>query len=530
MKISKSISDLSYKAFFIHNLLPPLAAILLATPFLFYSAGWVSLVCVIPFLYFLELQFGKLTRKNFVLSVWAIGVIFNFIVVGWILNTKPDNWAYIPGWQGAIALTIIYTLVVLFLSLQFMIFGVIYSRLRPNLFSPKVFIILPSIWVVTEVLRSLIFSIAAFGPGGSIGTHWNFGVLGLAGSITPLGFSARLLGLYGVSFLVIVINLGFFWLLHKKYKLPIIIFIVIVLMSLLGYIAYGSSGSNSINVGLLQLDSRSNSTMANDSYADRFKSGLESRNIAPNSIDLLVLPEYSDFYRDVNKTTAINITQYYLRPQGGVVTSVDGHDTEKTTNNLQVYNIDGSVHSKFAKQFLIPVGEYMPHIVSTLLRLFGQKDALEIANSSQIIEQGKVNIMPVTIAGVRVGSLACSGIIAPDFYRGLSAHGAQILTNSAALAMFTNAPLYHAQSRQMARFHAIANARPFVQASEGAYSYVIDSNGHFVFRTNKIGQHFESVTLLTNSQKTLYSILGEWLALLCGVFVVALIVNSYRKH
>lgn len=530
MKINKSQSAHSYYTFFIHNLLPPLAAISLAIPFLFYSAGWLSLVCVVPFLYFLELQFGKLTRNNFVLSVWAIGVIFNFIVVGWILNTRPDNWAYIPGWQGAIALTIIYTLVVLFLSLQFVLFGIIYSRLRPNLFSAKVFIILPSIWVVAEVLRSIIFSIAAFGPGGSIGTHWNFGVLGLAGSVTPLGFSARLVGLYGISFLIAVINLCVFWLLHKRYKLPLIVLAVVLLLSMLGYKIYDSTGGNKLTIGLLQLDSRSNPTSANDNYVGRFESELESKNIAPNSIDLLVLPEYSDFYREENKTTAIDITKRYLKPQGGVVTSVDGHATEKATNDLEVFNIDGSVRSRFAKQFLIPVGEYMPNIVSTLLRLFGQREALEIANSSQVIDQGKVNIMPVTIAGVKVGSLACSGIIAPEFYRGLSANGAQILTNSAALAMFTNAPLYHAQSRQMARFHAIANAKPFIQASEGAYSYAIDSNGHFVFRTNQIGQHFESVTLLTNSQKTLYSILGEWLALLCGVFVVALIVNSYRKH
>lgn len=516
--------------FFQHNILPPLAGVSLALPFIFYSAGWLSIVAVLPFLYYLHLQFSKLTRKNFVLSVWAVGVIFNFVVVGWILNTRPDNWAYIPGWQGAIALTIIYLLIVLFLSVQFVIFGLIYARLRPNLLAPQIFIILPSVWVVAEVLRSLAFSLLAYGPGGSIGTHWNFGVLGLAGSVTPLGFSARLVGLYGVSFLVVVINLALFWLLHKRYKLPLIVLAVVLLLSLLGYKIYDSTGGNKLTGGLLQLDSRSDPTSANDSYVDRFKSELESKDIAPNSIGLLVLPEYSDFYRDENKPMAIDITKRYLEPQGGVVTSVDGHDTEKTTNDLRVYGIDGSVRSRFAKQFLIPVGEYMPNVVAVLLRLFGQKEALEIANSSQVIAQGKVQIMPVEIAGVKVGSLACSGIIAPEFYRGLSANGATILTNSAALAMFTHAPLYHAQSRQMARFHAIANAKPFIQASEGAYSYAIDSNGRFVFRTNQIGQHFELVSIQINSQRTLYTLLGEWLAIVCTIVVAILIVKTYHKR
>ena len=498
----------------------------MALPFLFYSAGWLNIICLLPFLYYLSLQ--KKFAKGFITSIWAIGVVYIFVVVSWIASTRPDNWAYIQGWQGGIGLLVIYILLVGFLSVQFILFGWLYKRLRVNLFNRWSFVVLPSIWVVSEVFRSYFFSILSYGPNGSIGPYWNFGVLGFAAGVTPLGYAGRLIGLYGLSFVVVAINLAFFWMLNKRYKLPLIIFGSIILLSLLGWVIFSNISGSKLSVAAVQLPPTDDNSLTISYQKGLAKEIVDDKTI-PKSIELFLLPEYSEFYTDISDD-AKNITTTYLASNGASITSVSGDkDKTKPTNDLVVYTPNGDIQTSHKKQFLIPVGEYMPYVVSGLLQLSGQKEALNINETTQSINKGNKKEPPVVVAGRSIGALACSAAIAPELYRSMVVQGAEVLTNSASLGTFTHAPLYHAQSRQMARFDAIANARPFVQASTGAFSYFIDSNGKFIYRTTKTGLGFKQVEINTNKNITLYSKLGEWVSLLSFVLVITLVVKSYAR-
>lgn len=521
------MKTLRYKEFFVSNILPPLSGIALAAPFLFYSAGWLSLICMLPFLYWLHLQNQYKLNKNFISSTWAIGVVFFFVVVGWIISTRPDNWAYVEGWQGGIGLLIIYLILVVFLSTQFFVIGYCYKRLKINLLSPITFIILPAVWAVSEVFRSYFFSIIAYGPNGSIGPYWNFGVMGFGAVVTPLGFVSRLVGLYGLSFVVVVINLALFWLLHKRFKLPLIIFALIVLLSAISFGIYAKANGKYLNVGAVQLPPTSDNSLTVQ-YQTKLKKIMEENATAKNSIEMLLLPEYSEFFIN-DDGSAKEVTNQFLNSNGGVVTSISGEAKEeaKSPNVLVVYSQDGSIKTSHEKQFLIPVGEYMPYIVATLMRITGQGQALKISEFSQTIKRDNQVEPTVLVANRSVGALACSAAIAPELYRSMTRQGAEIITNSASLGTFTNAALYHAQTRQMARFDAIANARPFVQASTGAYSYYIDHNGKFIYRTTHKELNFKQIPVLTNTKKTIYTIAGEWVVLFSFTLIITLLVRSY---
>lgn len=108
--------------------------------------------------------------------------------------------------------------------------------------------------------------------------------------------------------------------------------------------------------------------------------------------------------------------------------------------------------------------------------------------------------------------------------------GAEVLTNSASLGTFTYAPLYHAQTRQMARFNAIANVRPYIQASTGAYSYAIDSNGKFLYRTTKTGLNHQFLTIQSNKTQTIFSKFGEWVVFVSLILVGTLLVRAYARN
>lgn len=517
------------KTFFKENLLPVISALSLASPFLFYSAGWLCVVCIIPFLYYLDHISSKKSAKNFVFSIWSVGIIFFFAVVQWLVNTRPDNWAYIEGWQGGIGLLIIYLILVFLLSLQFLIFALVYRKLKINLFSKWSFIVLPAVWVVAESTRSVLFSVITYGPNGSIGQFWNFGVLGFAAGVTPLGYAARIVGLFGLSFLVVATNLAVFWLLHRRWKLPLLVFTTVFLLSLFGLFMFSRSTGGDMSVSIVQLPPTNDNSLTTN-YQASLKDIMNSQSVSQSSVDMLLLPEYSEFFTTSDPDAKI-ISQKFLMSNGGAITSISSEESELTnpTNDLVVYNPSGDITARHQKQFLIPVGEFMPYIIEALLRVTGQTEALELNKATQNVKKGEKIEPPVLVAGKTVGALACSGAIAPELYRSMVVQGAEVLTNSASLGTFTDAPLYHAQTRQMARFNAIANARPYLQASTGAYSYAIDSDGEFVFRTTKTGLNHQYLSIQTNKAYTWYSKLGEWVVLVSMILTITLLVRAYSR-
>ena len=125
-------------------------------------------------------------------------------------------------------------------------------------------------------------------------------------------------------------------------------------------------------------------------------------------------------------------TKQYLDNTGGIITSINGSDKEggNSSNDLVVYSPDGDIVARHEKQFLIPVGEYMPYIIATLLRVTGQSQALEINESTQTIKRGEHKEPTVNVGGRSIGALACSAAIAPELYRSMVAQGAEVLTLS----------------------------------------------------------------------------------------------------
>ncbi len=242
-----------------------------------------------------------------------------------------------------------------------------------------------------------------------------------------------------------------------------------------------------------------------------------------------MLPEYSDFFTNTEATSEAQQTAKSIsKSDGTIVTSIDQAESGKQKNHLVLYSSNAAVQASQDKTFLIPIGEYLPYLFIGVFKLFNQQQLLQLHQQSRVITQGKVEESVLIAAnGIRLGSLACSGAIAPELYRAVAKQGAQVLTNSASLGIFTKAPLYHQQSRQFAHFIAISNARPYVQAASGAYSYIIDSNGNFVERTKDFKTEAGSAELALLQGRTLYTIAGEWVAWISIIILIVFCIGIY---
>ena len=87
--------------------------------------------------------------------------------------------------------------------------------------------------------------------------------------------------------------------------------------------------------------------------------------------------------------------------------------------------------------------------------------------------------------------------------------GANILVDSAELDILRNSPNFFNQTRQSVRFQTIANSRPFVQASYGGYSYILDANGNTISKTSNFNTDVIYGSVNVSSKKTIYSRYGE---------------------
>ncbi len=497
-----------------------IVGLILSLPFWRYSFGWTVFIVLLPFFYFLkQLEGKKLSSRSKLGYIWVSGWVMLLGVTFWIMQTEPGRWTGLIGWLSITLLLLTYILFSLILSLGFVLFGIGWVRLKISFNQKRIFLVLPALWVVCEWLRGWIFSIISIGPDSLVGPHWNFGNLGFAASVTPLVFVGRLVGLLGISFIVVVINLCIFWIIQKRWKLPLFLLSSIMLLTLTSWYLYKTPTGPSVNVLSLQFGINQNREIGSIDYHNNLAT-LQPK----DKIDILVLPEYSSiFENDQKNSDSTALSRLTRNSETPIITSRQTTKGSKSFNTLTVYKNDSSILYEHDKNFLIPVGEAMPYAFSIPLALSKKDDVVKIRE----VSKGDTDVRVYSSNGIVIGSQACSGAITPELYRKLVASGAVVVTNSASLSIFETSQSYHNQAQQMARFMAVANARPFIQATDGSYSFIVGSNGAW---QKKSQQHnIEAITdiVTLNSTKTMYTVLGEWVFWISLLILIIQLVSNY---
>jgi len=246
------------------------------------------------------------------------------------------------------------------------------------------------------------------------------------------------------------------------------------------------------------------------------------QNIDANGAEIVVLPEYGlDNTSTENVRERIGGSAYFV---GSKQTSVE----EGLSNTLIFGSTEDGFLEQQQKTRLIPGGEYLSYTAEVLLRLFDEDTYVDFQLRRQVVK-GSGSLTPFKVDDKTVlGSAVCSSIINPEDYRGLTNQGATLLTNSASLEIFRGSSLFAWQHRGLATFMAVANARPYVQASNNWPAFVLDHNGKKLAETNP--SNTATVDIATNTRKTPYTMFGEW-AIMLGAFWFAYdLVQFWRKR
>lgn len=490
-----------------------LSAILLVAAFPGFNL-WASAWIAITFLFF---AVEGLSGKRAFLVSYFFGILFVVGTVYWIIHvTLP----------GMIA-------VVLFFALYYATFGLAINLALKRLASSYMLLFfVPSVWVALEFIRSHLFG--------------GFGWVLLGHSQTPvlqIIQIADITGVYGVSFLVVLVNTAVY-LIIKKYRKPDYPYtcVMLVIAIVFGVLYYGNYRMKNIFTGdELKVAVVQGNIPQTHKWDQSFRDEIMrtyadlTNEAGKEKVDLIIWPETSvPGFLEQEKDLFDAVTSLAVATKTPLLVGSPREVEEKSDayfNSAFLCMPDGTIGGKYDKLHLVPFGEYIPFkrffsfvekFTKSTIGDFSSGKAFSMF-SFFIERSGKgAEANWKSLKKVKFACLICFEDIFPDMSRKFVNQGARFLVNITNDAWFgrTSAPYQHMQN---SIFRAVENRVNVVRAANTGVSCFIDQKGRVISAISKDGKElfvdgFAVGTITLTRTKTMYGYYGDIFAYLCILF------------
>jgi apolipoprotein N-acyltransferase len=490
-----------------------LSGLLLAASFPSLGYSFLAWFALVPLLFALRDQ----TVRTGLWISGSFGLVFFCGTVYWVANSV-HFYGHVPLFPASL----ITLLLCVILALFFVPFGGALVHIRAT--HPRLlFLGAPALWVTLEYARTHLFS----------GFPW--ALLGYSQYRSlPVIQIADLSGVYGISFLVVLMNIGIAEvLLDRKRHLPLLAAALMTAV-VVGYGYYRlnapeSTGSIRIAVvqGNIEQDKKWDPSYQSEvlaTYKRLTQKALESRP------DLVVWPETAtpfyfggigdnekwtddlrQFVRTMNTPLLFGSATYEVKP-GRVI---------DLRNSAFLLDRDGAVSAVYHKMHLVPYGEYIP---MKKILFFVEKLVQADGDFQTGTEYTVMKVRPPGGNAVGLSAVICYEIIFPDLVRSFVNKGATVMTTITNDAWFgrTGAPYQHFS---MAVLRAVENHVPVARAANTGISGFIDAKGRILETTDIFTEAYLTRSLSPSTKKTFYTRYGDifsWLCLLASITLLAL--------
>ncbi|GAB6093839.1 apolipoprotein N-acyltransferase [Desulfatiferula olefinivorans] len=478
----------------------------------FPKAGWYGLafIALVPLFWIIR----DLSPKKSALAGWVFGCAHYLSLLPWILHVL-HTYGYIP----MVLCVPILALLAFYLALYPAVFCAILARGCKH---PAYLIAAaPSLWVCLEYVRAHALS----------GFPWEL-----------LGYSQQpfvriiqmtdVTGVYGLSFLIVMVNAALFGLLAHGRKAgwqgsPVSARTVLIQataagLCVLGALAYGELRIRQIDrlaaeapglaVSVIQ-GNIDQSLKWTPSYQSKTLEKYHDLSVraAASSPDLIVWPETAaPFYFGHDKHPTHKLRQRIAFIGKDVLIGFPSFVQKKNRfhfyNSAHLLDRNGERLGTYSKVHLVPFGEYVP--LKSLL--FFINTLTEQSGEFFPGKRGETLTMEKAVLGVQI----CFEVIFPGLSRAMVQNGAQVLVNMTNDAWFgrSSAPYQHFS---MVTFRAVENRRAVARAANTGISGFIDPVGRTLFETGLYVDAEATRTLPLLDIRTLYTRLGDLFAGLC---------------
>lgn len=349
---------------------------------------------------------------------------------------------------------------------------------------------------------------------------------------------ADIFGVYGLSFLIVLVNGLIYCLLFRnrktkndltgrrflKWETPIIVLLVG------GTLAYGhyrlselqerKDSSRRVRVAVIQ-GNIDQSLKWDPAYQTRTLEtyGRLTRAVHDFRPELILWPETAVpfFFQDNDKLSPEVVT---IAEESGGILVFGSPAFKRTAGRIDYYNRaylisadEEQLTKYYDKVHLVPFGEYVPfkRVLSFINRLVPA--AGDFAEGDEIVTLEHDNLS--------IGALICFETIFPEIARAHTRKGANILVNLTNDAWFgkTSAPYQHLA---MAVFRAVENRRTMIRAANTGFSATIGPQGKIMMRSNLFCEEtLKASVSIPDSPLTVYTRFGDLFAL--SLLVICLI-------
>lgn len=468
-----------------------ISGVLLALSFPKFNVFIFAWVSFIPLLYCIF----KSNIKHSLIYGFITGLIFNIISVYWIFLFLLNNSnRFFSSMSVAIILWV-------YLSIYFAVWAVSVNILK-RYNSLIVILFSSSLWIFLEFIKSYLF------------TGFQINLLGYSQSSFILLIQiADIAGIYGVSFIIILINIMLFYRIYfTNKKFSIFIILITICLFIYGFVRmnkfdmqYGSK----ITVGIVQTkEYKEKKVYYQENVVKQIYKSIE--NIKNKDMDIILYPEtlvlgdlekdkiIKDMIKEISLLSDINLI-------GGTLSI-----HKNNYNSIFIISRKGEILDVYRKKHLVVFGEYLPFRKGLLIRFLSSLNKFE--DRTHETELKVFHFDKYTI-----GISICSENFYPSLSREFVLKGATILTNHTNNSWFKDPTLPY-QHFSMNVFRAVENRKNVLISANSGISGIIDASGRTV---EKIKED-ESLSFIsnayTNNYITIYDKIGDIFVYMCMFF------------
>ena len=484
-----------------------LSGVLLILSFPNFDLEFLAWFALVPLFYSVE---GK-----GLLPAFALGFLTGFVsflgILYWII-VAVHTYGNVP----LILSGLILLLLVMYLSLFIGLFTFL-NRFCQTASGLRTVLFAPFIWVSLEYLRS--FLLTGF-PWANIGYSQYLNL--------PFIQMADITGVYGPSFVIILVNATLSWALQQwpKKAFPFKEVTVTVLI-LLGALIYGYGRMRGMDRQISQnLPLKIGLVQGNIDQSIKWDESLQketlkiyerlSLKVSNGKPDLIIWPETATpfFFQEAREYQPMILD---IADQAGafLLFGSPSYKVEKGKvnhyNSAYLISPARELMGRYDKIHLVPFGEYVP--LSNLLFFIGS-----LGEGIGNFKPGK-EIFKFSLPQGKFGVLICFEIIFPDLCRRFVKRGADFLVTITNDAWFgrTSAPCQHLS---MATFRAIENRVFVARAANTGISAFIDPKGKIVEQGGIFTEEAMNGTIRLSRERTFYTLYGDVFAWICFAFSI----------
>ncbi len=387
--------------------------------------------------------------------------------------------------------------------------------------SSKGLIVLPFAWVTMELIRSL----------GALGFPWiNLGLTQT--EYLPLIQIADITGSYGISFWIVLINIGIYLAIISKDKrkhliITSVIFVLIFGFGLIRINTIQIVNTEPISIAITQPNINPDEKWDPESREENFilmHSLLDSAlNLNP---DLVLWPEsavpaYLRLSSHRRRPITEKLTKFNIPLLSGTVDRVIDKNGDKKYYNSTIFIKPDDIIKMYNKVHLVPFAEYIP-----LSEKFPSLKKLNFGQGN--FTSGKEYTV-FELGSTKFSNIICYESSLPKIVKGFVKNGAQFITIQANDGWLRKSagPYQHFE---LAKLRAIENRVFIVRCANTGISGVINSKGIVQHKIPLGEKSIIIADILPAQNLTFYTKYGEVFAILCIIVSLMIFTSVWKKR